>query len=70
MDGQRTVLRRLRREREITIAHVAIKTGINAGTLSLIERLLVTPTDKQKSKLEKFFKRPADELLSVANVAA
>lgn len=63
MTGTNTILRRLRREREIPIAVLSKQTGINASALSLIERGLYNTTKEQKTKLARYFKRPFDELM-------
>lgn len=60
----KTLLRKLRRDLDLTIEALAVRTRINPATLSLVERRRRPASDDVKRKLEKFFKRPADELLS------
>ena len=66
MKQQKSVLRKLRRDREITIAVLAKKTGVNPSTLSLVERRIMQPSEDVSSRLERFFKRPVAELLADA----
>lgn len=55
MTGEKTVLRKLRRDRELTFDVLQIKTGINRSRLSRGERNLITLTDDEKATLGKFF---------------
>lgn len=69
-NGHRTLLRKLRRDRELTISYVAMRTGINHATLSLVERRQMVPSATVRRQLEKFFKIPAEQLLADAPEAA
>jgi transcriptional regulator with XRE-family HTH domain len=62
----KSLLRHLRREREISLDLLAAKTGINVSTLSRAERRLIGLTKTQSKKLSRFFKVPEDSLLSDA----
>lgn len=64
MQQQKTVLRHLRRSREISIHALARETKINVSTLSLGERGLLTFTDEQQQILATYFNIPKDELLA------
>lgn len=55
MTGQKTLLRKLRRERELTFDVLQIETGINRSRLSRGERNLITLTSDEKETLGKFF---------------
>lgn len=61
---QNTLLRKLRRDREWSLDFTAHKAGINVSTLSRVERGLIPASNDVKKRLEKVFKRSADELLS------
>lgn len=56
MKPTKTLLRKLRRDRELTFDVLALKTGIDRSRLSRAERGLVELSPEQKSKLAKFFK--------------
>lgn len=60
---QKTLLRKLRRDRELSLDLVAFKTGVNVSTISRAERGLLQPSDDARNKLAKFFKVPAESLL-------
>lgn len=62
-----TVMRRLRRQRELTINDVHLATGIAMPTLSYIERGRLLPTPEQHTTLAKFFKVTETELLADAD---
>ena len=64
MSQQKTVLRHIRRTREITLDVIAHATKINRSTLSLGERGLLDFTPDQKAALSAYFGIPADELLA------
>lgn len=55
MTGQKTLLRKLRRERELTFDVLQIATGINRSRLSRGERNLITLTDEEKEILGRYF---------------
>lgn len=55
-------LRRLRRERELSLDVVAIQTGIDRGSLSRKERRLSHVTEAELIKLAAFFGIDPDEL--------
>lgn len=59
---KRTLLRVLRRSRELTLDDVSLHTGISPGTLSRAERGYVHLNDEQKLKLAKLFKVSPDAL--------
>lgn len=61
---QKTVLRRMRRDRELSIHELAKVTGINVSALSLGERGLQKFTPDQLDTLAKYFDTPADRLLA------
>lgn len=65
----KTLLRKLRRDRELTFDVLSLKTGIDRSKLSRAERGLVSLTPDQKQKLAKFFKVDADALLSPSEAA-
>jgi transcriptional regulator with XRE-family HTH domain len=67
---QKTLLRHLRREREISLDYLRFKTGINVSTISRMERRLITGTPEQRKSLAKFFKVSEDALLQDAPVSA
>jgi transcriptional regulator with XRE-family HTH domain len=67
---KKSLLRKLRRERDLTLDVVAVRTGINLSTLSRVERRVLSASPEVRKRLEKFFKRPADELLADAPEAA
>ncbi len=55
MTGQKTLLRKLRRDRELTFDVLQIETGINRSRLSRGERNLITLTDEEKEILGRYF---------------
>lgn len=63
MKQSKSLLRHLRRERELSLDMLAFKTGINVSTLSRAERRLIGLTPHQSKALAKFFKVPAEQLL-------
>lgn len=63
MKQEKTLLRHLRREREISLDLLRAKTGINVATLSRAERRLQDLNPEQKVKLAKFFKVANPDLL-------
>jgi transcriptional regulator with XRE-family HTH domain len=63
---QKTLLRHLRRLREISLDQLRADTGINVSTLSRVERRLIDPTPDQRDALAKYFDVPASDLLSDA----
>lgn len=63
---EKTLLRKLRRDRELSLDLLHVKTGINVSTLSRVERRLMTPSEDVRKRLEKYFKVPADQLLNTA----
>ena len=65
---RRTELRRLRRDRELTLAAVALATGINHTWVSLIERGRFLPDAQQAQALAAFFGKPIDALLADAPI--
>jgi transcriptional regulator with XRE-family HTH domain len=67
---QNTLLRKLRRDREWSLDLTAAKSGINVSTLSRVERSLIPASEDVKKRLERLFKRPADELLNPPAEAA
>lgn len=69
MGAQKTLLRKLRRQRELSLDLLHTKTGINVSTLSRVERGLMTPSPDVRKRLEKYFRRSADELLSSGEAA-
>ena len=70
MKQKKSLLRKLRRERDLTLDVVASKLQINLSTLSRVERRTLNASPDVRKKLERFFKRPASELLSDAPEAA
>lgn len=56
MKHTKTLLRKLRRDAELTFDVLSLKTGIDRSKLSRAERGLTPLTDEQKVKLAKFFK--------------
>ena len=63
MGRQNTLLRKLRRDKEWSLDLTAAKAGINVSTLSRVERGLIPASDDVKRRLERLFKRSAQELL-------
>lgn len=63
---KKTLLRHIRRSRDLTLDAVALHTGIDDSTLSRIERGLIQPTEPQRHALAGFYGRPIDELLGPA----
>jgi hypothetical protein len=55
MTGEKTVLRKLRRERELTFDVLQIETGINRSRLSRGERNLIQLTGEEKEILGRYF---------------
>lgn len=66
---QKTLLRKLRRDKEWSLDLTASKAGINVSTLSRVERGLIPASADVKRRLEKLFKKTADELLSAPEAA-
>jgi len=66
MKRPKTLLRHLRRARELTLDDLSAATGIDVSRLSRGERLIVPFTDDQQAALAKYFKTPAEELLKEA----
>ena len=66
---QKTLLRKLRRDREWSLDLTASKAGINVSTLSRVERGLIPASDDVRRRLERVFKKTADELLSSPEAA-
>lgn len=54
---------------EWSLDFTAKKTGVNVSTLSRVERALIPASTDVRKRLEKAFKRPADELLSPPEAA-
>lgn len=54
----------------MSLDYLALKTGINVSTLSRMERRLITGTQDQRELVAKFFKVPAENILSAPAVAA
>lgn len=63
MEQEKTLLRHLRRAREITLAKLSTDTGIDEATLSLGERRLRKLSDENLEKLAAYFNAPKDALL-------
>lgn len=61
---EKTLLRHLRRARDLTLDQLAIHVGIDDSTLSRIERRLIKPTEPQGNALAGYFGRPIDDLLA------
>lgn len=59
----KTLLRKLRRDREITLCQLSDKTGVNISTISRAERGLLKPSADVQARLARHFKIPADVLL-------
>ena len=55
----------LRKERNLTLQAVHLKTGIALASLSAYERGRYAPSIENLCKLAKFYKVPLDELLRV-----
>lgn len=55
MTGQKTLLRKLRRDRELNFDVLSLKTGINRSRLSRGERNLIALTEAEKKTLGDFF---------------
>lgn len=70
MKHKKTLLRKLRREQELALDALSMRTGINVSTLSRVERRVMKASPDVCKRLEKFFKRPVAELLSDPEVAA
>jgi transcriptional regulator with XRE-family HTH domain len=68
--GSPTLLRHLRRARELTLMDVAAKTGVHYTTLSHIERGIVKPSEPQANALAGYFGRPISRLLAPPGIAA
>lgn len=64
MIHRKTLLRRIRRNRELTLENVSRQTGVHFSTLSMIERGLLIPTPAQGNALAGYFGRPLAELLA------
>jgi transcriptional regulator with XRE-family HTH domain len=63
MKQRKTLLRHLRRSRELSLDQVALGTGLNVSTISRAERGMVQPTEEVLNKLAIYFKVPAADLL-------
>jgi len=63
---RKTLLRQIRRHREITLEALGKQTGIHFSTLSMIERGLLVPSAPQANALAGYFGKPIDELLDAA----
>ncbi|AKE95240.1 helix-turn-helix transcriptional regulator [Cronobacter sakazakii] len=57
-----TPLRKMRVEKKLTIAEVAIATQLDVGNLSRIERGMQVPSLETAEKLAKFFKGKISEM--------
>jgi transcriptional regulator with XRE-family HTH domain len=68
--GTTTVMRRLRRDRELTLEALHLATGVHQSTLSKLERGLIQPSEPQANALAGYFGRPIGVLLSHPNIAA
>lgn len=68
VEQQKTLLRQLRRTRELTIDALARDTGINVSTLSRGERGLIPFTDAQLDTLAAYFDVSKEDLLRAAIV--
>lgn len=66
MAQQKTLLRKLRRDRELSLSLVSRETGINISTLSRAERGLLKPSDDVRDRLAAYFAVPAERLLEAA----
>lgn len=69
MRGQKTRLRAIRREREISLEAVAKATGLNISTISRAERGLLELSDANKARLAEFFNEDASALLAPVEAA-
>lgn len=58
----KTLLRKLRRDREWSLDLVSMKTGVNVSTISRAERGLIKPSEDVQARLAKFFKASAADL--------
>lgn len=67
MTQRKTLLRQLRRLRELTLEALSKETGVPVSSLSRMERGLVRPTAPQQHVLAGYFGRPIDELLGPAS---
>ena len=67
---RKTLLRHIRRGRELKLSDVQQHTGVHFSTLSKIERGLLVPSPPQANALAGYFGRPIDELLAPAPEAA
>ena len=67
---RKTEMRRLRRNRDLTLAQVSVAVRINEPRLSCIERGLALPTDHQQESLEVFYGKPWYELNAPAREVA
>jgi len=63
---RKTLLRKMRRDREITLGLLSQKTGVNISTISRAERGLITPSDEVRAKLARYFRVAADVLFAEA----
>lgn len=66
---QKTLLRKLRRDRELTLDELSMATGLNVSTLSRVERRMMRPTEATLNKLAKYFRVPASDLMKPEAVA-
>ena len=64
MKSQKTLLRHLRRSRELSLDLLAHETGINVSTLSRGERRLIDFTDEQLASLAAYFAVAQESLLT------
>ncbi|HXG55706.1 MAG TPA: helix-turn-helix transcriptional regulator [Vicinamibacterales bacterium] len=64
-----TFLRRARLERGLTQLDLALKTGIAASRLSVVERGILQPTAQEVDRIAATLKITADALLGRSNAA-
>lgn len=62
MPAQKIPLRALRKARGLSLDDIWLKTGLDRGHLSRLERGLVKPSGRTKKILEKFYGLPASLL--------
>lgn len=55
MTGEKTLLRKLRRDRELTFDVLRLETGINISRLSRAERNLIQLSERERAILSKFY---------------
>lgn len=63
---RKTLLRRIRRTRDITLEQLQRATGVHMSQLSQIERGILVPSQPQANAIAGYFGRPIDELLADA----